>query len=216
MSYTIRQVYQHLLKHHGSQDWWPGDTPFEIMVGAILTQNTAWSNVEKAIANLKVADCLDAATIVALPHDDLAEMLRPSGYFNIKTRRLQAFCEWLLAQGGEQAVAEYDTEAMRDALLEVYGVGPETADDIVLYAFHRPVFVIDAYTRRIFSRLGIISGDEGYEELRGRFESTLKGKAKLYNEYHALIVMHGKDVCRVKPRCHACVFTDKCSYISKP
>jgi len=216
MSYSIKQVYQRLHKHHGAQDWWPGDTPFEIMVGAILTQNTAWSNVEKAITNLKASDCLDAAAIVALQHDELAQMLRPSGYFNIKSKRLQAFCEWLLAQGGEQSVAEYETEAMRQALLQVYGVGPETADDIVLYAFHRPVFVIDAYTRRIFSRLGIISGDESYEALRGLFEATLKGKAALYNEYHALIVIHGKEVCRVKPQCHVCALKDKCSYISKP
>jgi len=184
------------------------------MVGAILTQNTAWSNVEKAIANLRAANCLNASAITDMSHDELAALLRPSGYFNIKAKRLRAFCEWLLAQGGEQAVARHETAAMREALLKVYGVGPETADDIVLYAFERPVFVIDTYTRRIFSRLGVISGDEDYEALRDLFESTLTGEAKLYNEYHALIVMHGKDVCKVKPQCHECVLADKCAYIS--
>lgn len=214
MSYTIRQVYQRLRKHHGPQDWWPGDSPFEIMVGAILTQNTAWSNVEKAITNLKSADCLDAGKIVEMPHEQLAELLRPSGYFNIKARRLKAFCQWLLDEGGEQTVRRYDTDVMRKKLLSVHGVGPETADDMVLYAFDRPVFVIDAYTRRIFSRLGLFSGDESYEDLRRAFESRLKGDADLYNEYHALIVLHGKDICKVKPRCDECVLTTRCGYIS--
>jgi len=185
------------------------------MVGAILTQNTAWSNVEKAIANLKQAGCLKAKAIINTPHDELAKLLRPSGYFNIKTKRLKAFCEWLLAQGGEKAVARFETGEMREALLSVYGVGPETADDIILYAFERPVFVIDAYTRRLFSRLGIVSGEENYEALRQLFESTLKADTALYNEYHALIVMHGKDICRVKPRCDECVLAKKCVYISE-
>ena len=215
VSDTIDQVYRCLFKHYGEQNWWPGDTPFEIMVGAILAQNTSWVNVEKAITNLKVADCLDPDAIVILPHDDLARMLRPSGYFNIKSRRLRAFCEWLQAQGGEQVVAGYETEAMRDALLQVNGVGPETADDMVLYAFHRPVFIIDGYTRRLFSRLGIIAGDEGYEALRSLFEITLEGTAELYNQYHALIVTHGKNVCKAKPQCHTCIFKDKCLYAGK-
>jgi endonuclease-3 related protein len=214
MSLTIRQVYRRLLKHHGNQHWWPADSPFEVMVGAILTQNTAWLNVEKAIDNLKAADCLDPQQIVARPHDELAELLRPSGYFNIKTRRLQAFCQWLLDEGGEHRLREHDTVLMRDKLLSVYGIGPETADDMVLYAFGRPVFVIDAYTRRLFSRLGIVSGDETYESLRRTFESRLDGDADLYNEYHALIVLHGKDICKVKPRCESCCLAEKCHYIS--
>jgi endonuclease-3 related protein len=212
MALTFRQVYQRLRKQHGEQDWWPGDSPFEIMVGAILTQNTAWSNVEKAINNLKTAKCLDARKIIELEHDQLAEMVRPSGYFNIKAKRLRAFCQWLLEQGGESLIEQYETEAMRHALLAVYGIGPETADDIVLYAFNRPVFVIDAYTRRIFSRLGLIDGGEGYETLRTMFQSRLKGNADLYNEYHALIVMHGKDICRVKPRCEQCGLENQCLY----
>ena len=213
MSLSFRQVYQRLLKQHGGQDWWPGDSPFEIMVGAILTQNTAWTNVEKAIANLKAGQSLEARSIVRLPHDRLAEMIRPSGYFNIKARRLKAFCEWLLAAGGESVIAQYETETLRQALLSVHGIGPETADDMLLYAFDRPVFVIDAYTRRIFSRLGMISGDEGYETLRSLFQSKLTADAGLYNEFHALIVMHGKDICRVKPVCAQCRLADRCTYI---
>ena len=214
MALNLRQVYRHLLKQHGKQDWWPGDSPFEIMVGAVLTQNTAWTNVEKAIANLKADNSLDAAKIAAMDHDHLAQLLKPSGYFNIKARRLRALCEWLLKQGGEQALSRHATRELRQMLLQVHGVGPETADDIVLYAFERPVFVIDAYTRRIFSRLGIVEGSEGYETLRHMFESGLQGDAMLYNEYHALIVMHGKDICRVKPRCEQCHMAAKCTYIS--
>jgi endonuclease-3 related protein len=212
---TIKQVYQRLLKHYGEQDWWPGDSPFEIMVGAILTQNTAWSNVEKAITNLKMAKCLNAEKIINKPHAELAELLRPSGYFNVKAKRLQAFCEWLVSQGGEKAVARHETNAMREALLGVHGVGPETADDILLYAFDRPVFVVDAYTRRLFSRLGIVNGDEKYEDLRQLFQSTLKGDAAIYNAYHALIVLHGKDICKVKPRCDQCILDKKCQYINE-
>ena len=213
MSFTFRQVYQRLIKQHGEQDWWPGDSPFEIMVGAILTQNAAWTNVEKAIANLKAGQCLEIRAIVELEQDSLAEMIRSSGYFNIKASRLKAFCEWLLEQGGISVVEQYETDTLRQALLTVHGIGPETADDILLYAFDRPVFVIDAYTRRLFSRLGLISGDEPYETLRMLFQSKLKGDAQLYNEFHALIVRHGKDICRVKPQCNQCKLSDRCTYI---
>ena len=182
------------------------------MVGAILTQNTAWTNVEKAIASLKKAQCLDARDIAGLELDRLAEMIRSSGYFNIKARRLKAFCEWLLANGGESAIEQYATGDLRQALLEVHGIGPETADDMVLYAFNRPVFVIDAYTRRIFFRLGLITGDEGYETLRAMFESKLEADVDLYNEF---IVMHGKDICRVKPACDQCSLANQCRYMSE-
>lgn len=215
MALSFRQVYQRLHKQHGEQDWWPGDTPFEIMVGAILTQNTAWTNVEKAIRNLKAASCLDPKKIVGLQHGQLAELVRPSGYFNIKARRLRAFCEWLLSQGGVAKLGRLNTPVLREKLLSVYGVGPETADDMLLYAFNRPVFVIDAYTRRIFSRLGLLQGDETYETLRHLLESKLKADAALYNEYHALIVMHGKDICKTRPLCAQCRLSDRCTYISQ-
>ena len=206
----LRAVYDRLHRHHGPQHWWPGDTPFEVMVGAVLTQNTAWRNVERAIANLIAARCLDARKIVRLPLKRLAELLRPSGYFNVKARRLRHFCEWLQARGGVAAVKAMDTHTLRHDLLAVHGVGPETADDILLYAVHRPVFVIDAYTRRLFSRLGLIKGDESYEMLRAGFETALGPDAPLYNEYHALIVRHAKEICRPRPRCAVCCLRQRC------
>lgn len=207
----VRRVHRDLLRVHGAQHWWPGDTPFEIMVGAVLTQNTAWTNVERAIANLKAAGALTPAAIVAAHPKRLAAWLKPSGYFNIKARRLKAFCRWLLEQGGEIALATRDTQDLRAALLDVYGVGPETADDILLYAFARPVFVIDAYTRRLFGRLGLIAGTEPYEDLRAAFERALGPDLALFNELHALIVAHAKDICRPKPRCDSCCLARRCS-----
>ena len=207
----FHRVYQSLLKHYGPQDWWPGDSPFEIMVGAVLTQNTAWTNVEKAINNLKDADALSVEAIVNAHPKRLASWLKPSGYFNIKTKRLRSFCQWLLEQGGESQLSGRETIELRRDLLSVHGVGPETADDILLYAFNRPVFVIDAYTRRIFSRYGLIKGDEPYEHLRETFENDLASDASLFNQYHALIVVHGKDVCRKRARCADCCLTTGCA-----
>lgn len=212
---NLGSVYTTLFDHYGPQQWWPGDTPFEVMVGAVLTQNTAWSNVEKAINNLKGADALDAQIIAALESSTLAELIRPAGYFNVKAKRLQNFCRWLLEQGGETTLQQWDDAKLRHGLLSVNGVGPETADDMLLYAFQRPIFVIDAYTRRIFSRLGLISGDEGYEPLRHLFEQQLaqphKGQqTQLFNEYHALIVIHAKVACRTKPLCDNCCLRRSC------
>lgn len=211
-----RHVYGKLLAAHGPQHWWPGDSVFEIMVGAVLTQNTAWSNVERAIANLKKARALSAQAIVNTRQDRLARWLRPSGYFNVKSKRLRSFCKWLLASGGVRALSKAPTDTLRAALLSVHGVGPETADDILLYAFRRPVFVIDAYTRRLFTRLGAISGDESYESLRRLFERSLRGDEPLYNEYHALIVRHAKDICRPKPRCGECCLSEGCPSRQRP
>ncbi len=207
---VLRRVYGRLHGVYGPQHWWPGEGAFEVMVGAVLTQNTAWTNVERAIANLKRARALTPAVIAAAPHRRLAMWLRPSGYFNVKARRLRAMCRWLIAQGGVRRLARRDTHDLRGALIAVHGIGPETADDIVLYAFHRPVFVVDAYTRRIFSRLGLIRGDEGYETVRRLFEDHLAADTALFNEYHALIVRHGKDVCRKRPRCAGCCLAAFC------
>jgi len=214
---TFLSVYKSLFKHYGPQCWWPGETPFEVMVGAVLTQNTAWANVEKAIVNLKQAKSLSAAKISAMSVVELGQLIRPAGYFNVKARRLQNFCSWFLGQGGEKVLNDFEDIELRNGLLSVNGVGPETADDMALYAFNRPVFVIDAYTRRIFSRLGLVAGDEGYEHLRHQFESqlgrTIKQRDELvniYNEYHALIVLHAKDVCRKKPRCSDCCLKRQC------
>ncbi len=213
----LREIYRRLHDCHGHQHWWPGETPFEIMIGAILTQNTAWANVEKAIANLEDADCLDPCRIRALETDRLATLIRPSGYFNIKARRLQNFCRWYLEQGGLEGLGRLPDQELRQALLAVNGIGPETADDILLYAFERPVFVIDAYTRRLFSRLGLVDHDAGYEELRSWFEGQLGRDTRLYNDYHAQIVIHAKDVCRKTPRCGACCLRGSCALpLSEP
>lgn len=207
---TLRQIYTRLYRHYGPQHWWPGDTPFEIMVGAILTQNTAWTNVEKAMDNLKREKALNADTIIATRAQCLGTWLKPSGYFNIKATRLKNFCRWYREQGGYTQLKRLDTHTLRSALLSVNGVGPETADDIVLYAFDRPVFVIDAYTRRMFSRLGFIDHDTGYEHLRSYFEHGLKPDAQMFNEYHALIVRHAKEVCKTRPLCETCCLARVC------
>lgn len=217
---TFLSVYQSLFKRYGAQHWWPADSAFEVMVGAVLTQNTAWSNVEKALGNLKQAKVLSADKIAASPQTELAQLIRPAGYFNVKAKRLHNFCHWFLQQGGIKNLQGLDDKSLRHGLLSVNGIGPETADDMVLYAFHRPVFVIDAYTRRIFSRLGLIKGEESYESLRHLFESELGKQIKqrdkqvsVYNEYHALIVLHAKDVCRKKPRCDECSLRRQCAAV---
>ena len=204
----FNRVYHLLIDHYGSQHWWPGDTPFEVMVGAILTQNTAWTNVEKAISALKQANCLQPEVLVAMPAKVLAQLIHSSGYFNVKAARLQYFCRWYLEQGGYESLAATDTAVLRTGLLAVKGIGPETADDILLYAFERPVFVIDAYTRRLFSRLGLVGGDESYENLRNRVEAAVSSLH--YNEYHALIVRHAKGICNQRPRCPDCCLNAGC------
>jgi len=182
------------------------------MVGAVLTQNTAWVNVERALAVLTGRIPLTAEAILSLPPEDLAACLRPVGYFNVKTQRLRAFCEAYLEQGGLEGLNRLETGMLRHRLLAVHGVGPETADDMLLYAFERPVFVVDAYTRRIFTRLGVLDGREGYDTIRHGFENALGPDVPLFNEYHALIVRHGKDVCRTRPRCGVCCLRDECPH----
>ena len=222
-------TYRRLLDQHGPQDWWPGESPFEVMAGAVLTQNTAWINVERAIENLKRDDLLDPQSIVAVPISRLAARIKPAGYFNVKARRLRNFCSWYMEKGGYASLSRWNTASLRRGLLSVNGIGRETADDILLYAFHRDVFVIDAYTRRIFSRLGFVNGDEDYDTMREVFERTLvkewrsgdgnnkgstsgkrKAMVRLFNEFHALVVNHGKDICRVKPRCEQCCLSRYC------
>jgi endonuclease-3 related protein len=201
---TAQTVYQRLYDAYGPQHWWPADSAFEVMVGAVLTQNTAWKNVEQAIANLRQGDYLDLQRLLSLSPQKLAGLIRPSGYFNIKAQRLRNLCLWLQAEGGIKVLAQHDTSRLRNSLQTVNGVGPETADDILLYAFARPVFVIDVYTRRLFARLGLITGAEPYETLRGYFETALPADVPLYNEYHALIVRHAKERCVDTEQCRHC------------
>lgn len=201
----LLKLYQRLYDSYGPQHWWPARTRFEVMIGAVLTQNTAWVNVEKAIANLRRVRCLTAKSMLALEPPQLAELIRPSGYFNIKAKRLRSLCQWFTDRGGLARLRRLETPALRQDLLAVYGIGPETADDILLYAFDRPVFVIDAYTRRLFARLRLASGDEPYEALRQSVEAVLDTDAALFNEYHALIVRHAKEPCTGAPRnCRHC------------
>jgi len=197
-------LYKRLYEAYGRQHWWPADSPFEVMVGAVLTQNTAWSNVEKAIQHLKDAGKLDPHNIAGMRVHCLAALIRPSGYFNIKARRLQNLCRWYVRAGCHDGLVSRPTDVLRDALLSVNGVGPETGDDILLYAFNRPVFVIDAYTRRLLCSLGLIDGTESYEDLRAAFELRLKADSTLFNEYHALIVRHAKEPCSGNRGCRHC------------
>lgn len=208
----LREVYARLLQRYGELDWWPAETAFEVMVGAILTQNTAWTNVEKAIAELKRESVLDAQAIVALKPEQLAAWIRPAGYFNVKAKRLQNFCRWYLDNGAFDGLDTRSTPQLRDDLLSVNGVGMETADDMLLYAFCRPVFVVDAYTRRIFARIGVVDPVAAYDTIRTDFETALGEDVACYNNYHALIVEHAKQACRKTPRCVDCCVADLCAF----
>ena len=195
-----------MANHYGPTCWWPGDTSFEVAVGAVLTQNTAWTNVEKAIANLKRARRLTPKRILDCPDEELHELLQPSGYFRVKADRLRSFCAYLVETcgGSMKRMAARPLEALRPELLGVHGIGPETADDILLYACGKVVFVVDAYTRRILYRHGLVDGDIGYEALRALFENHLDPDWHTFKEYHGLIVWTGKDFCRAKPHCEGC------------
>lgn len=195
-----------MLSHYGPTHWWPGDSPFEIAIGAILTQNTNWTNVEKALDNLKREKLLHPQAIADAEEAVLEAALRPSGYFRQKTKRVRNFSRHLLEHyGGDMAaMARRPLEELRKELLHVHGIGPETADDILLYACEQPVFVVDTYTRRILHRHGLVPHDIAYEALRQLFESRLPRDVAMWKEYHGLIVYIGKDFCRPSPRCEQC------------
>jgi len=202
----LLEIYRLLFDAFGPQGWWPGESQFEIIIGAILTQNTSWANVEKAIENLKSAGCLEAKKLYEMPDKTLAELIRPAGYFNIKTRRLKNFLTWLFGNyaGDLQQLEQLSTERLRTELLAIKGIGPETADSILLYAFDREIFVVDAYTARVAVRHNLIEPEAGYEQIQLFFESTLPADVRLFNEYHALLVRVGKEFCRPKPICKSC------------
>ena len=206
MKQALKQIFSRLEKHYGATHWWPGDTPFEIAVGAILTQNTAWSNVEKAIANLKQEQLLTPTRMLAAPLETLEAAVRPSGYFRQKSKRLRIFCDYLVIKyrGSIKNMANRPLEALRAELLALNGIGPETADDILLYACEKPIFVVDAYTRRILSRHNLVSEDTSYEAMQTVFHNNLPADVALFKEFHGLIVYTGKDFCRRLPRCETC------------
>ncbi|MCI0334041.1 MAG: endonuclease III domain-containing protein [Planctomycetes bacterium] len=210
MSHLLR-AYDRLLTAFGPQRWWPGDSPFEIAVGAVLVQNTAWRNVERAIANLRDAGVMEPRALYALPPEELAELIRPAGYFQVKARRLRNLLKFVVEEydGSLDAMFRTDVATLREQLLSIHGIGPETADAILLYAGGLPTFVVDTYTHRVSARHGWVGYDADYHEIKDHFESGLPADAPLYNEYHALLVRVGKDFCRRSaPKCDACPLAD--------
>jgi len=209
---ALLDVYHSLYAAYGPQGWWPGGSPFEVVVGAILTQAAAWTNVEKAIANLKAAGVLSPGGILETPVDDLARLVYPAGYHNAKARKLKAFVEMLFERhGGElDRLFALPLAELRRELLATHGVGPETADAIALYAAKQPCFVVDAYTRRVFGRLGLAPARDDYGSWQRLFEDALPPDVALFNEYHALIDRHAKTLCRKQPLCAQCFLRAIC------
>ena len=203
-------MFNLMLDRFGSQNWWPGDGPFEMMAGAILTQNTNWSNVEKALANLKRDNLLSVREIYEVSAEKLAECIRPAGYYNIKAKRLKNLVSLLVEEyeGDIVNLFDEDIETQRTALLSVKGIGPETADSIILYAAKKPSFVIDTYTYRILSRHNIVDEQVTYDELQDLFMENLESDHEFFNEFHALIVQTGKDYCKKKPKCDNCPLSE--------
>jgi endonuclease III related protein len=207
MPARLTAVYRRLLDAFGPQHWWPGESPFEVMVGAVLTQNTNWQNVERAIHNLRQADLLEPHALYDVPPDELEELIRPAGYFRVKTQRLRSLLEFLVRRydGSLEAMFAVPLPELRQQLLGVHGIGPETADSILLYAGGLPSFVVDAYTHRVFSRHGWIGFDADYHQIQDYVQGELPQDVATYNEFHALLVRLGKDFCRKsKPKCAEC------------
>jgi endonuclease-3 related protein len=201
------EAYERMLAAFGPQHWWPGDSPFEVMVGAVLVQNTSWRNVQRAIDNLRNAGVMELNALYQIPPAELAELIRPAGYYQLKTKRLRNLLRLIVEQYGGSLEAMFGTglASLRDQLLAINGIGPETADAILLYAGDQPTFVVDTYSHRIMARHGWLDYDASYADIKDYFESALPDDAALYNEYHALLVRVGKDYCkRTAPNCEAC------------
>jgi endonuclease-3 related protein len=210
----VREVYQILLKNYGEQNWWPAETPFEVCVGALLTQNTSWRNVEKAISNLKGCKLLSPEKILECQIEVLEELIRPAGFYRQKAKYLKNLSSFILKVGGIEKLRKRELQALREELLNLKGVGKETADSILLYALEKPIFVVDAYTKRLFYRLGILNSEnENYEKVREIAENSFSNesnKLKIFKEFHALIVEHCKTTCRKKPLCNDCCLSKLC------
>ncbi|MTW87580.1 endonuclease [Virgibacillus dakarensis] len=208
MQRSYQVIYETLFNHYGPQNWWPADTPFEMMIGSILVQNTNWRNAEKALT--KLSPFLEPEMIDRLPIEELAELIRSSGFFNIKAKRIKAFIDWFKTYHYDiEEIKKMNRQELRRELLSIKGVGKETADVMLLYAFDKPIFVADAYARRIFHRLGY-DIPTSYDGLRERVEERLPNDLVLYNEFHALLVEHAKQFCRTKPICDGCPLFDSC------
>ncbi len=208
----LATVFKRLMAAYGAQHWWPAREPFEVMVGAILTQSTAWINVEKAIANLREASALSPGTIRRMPLSRLAKTIHPCGFYNAKALKLKSLACWLGSNYSDDLARLFavGTADLRRELLAIHGIGNETADSILLYAAGRPVFVIDAYTRRIMGRIGLAPDNGSYDAYQKFFTAHLPADAAMFNEYHALLVCLAKDVCRQKPLCYRCCLNDIC------
>ncbi|OIP64338.1 MAG: endonuclease [Nitrospirae bacterium CG_4_9_14_3_um_filter_53_35] len=206
LAQRLLRIYKILYAHYGPQHWWPADSRFEVIVGAILTQNTNWKNVEKAITNLKAEGILSPQALHKVSRQRLSRLIRSSGYFNIKTDRLKSFMDFMMSgYGGDlKAMFRGKTEILREKLLNIKGIGPETADSILLYAAGRPVFVVDAYTRRVLSRHGLCEDKASYHQIQSLFMENLAPDVRMFNEYHALLVSAGKRHCTSKPVCSGC------------
>ncbi|MFC1988709.1 endonuclease III domain-containing protein [Chloroflexota bacterium] len=216
ISEQLQDIYEKLLENYGPQHWWPAEEPFEVMVGAILTQSAAWLNTEKAIANLKKAGALSPAELRRLSQSEIAALIYPSGYYNVKAAKLKTLAEWLgeYAQDNPEKLRLIGTDELRRQLLAVWGIGEETADSIILYAVNKPIFVIDAYTRRIIDRIGLAPEGNTYAAYQSMFMGNLPVDVKLFNEYHALLVCLGKNVCRRRPLCWQCCLRGTCRFAS--
>ena len=214
MREKLLNLYEYLYAEYGAQNWWPAETPFEVSIGAILVQSTAWENVVKAINNLKAAHPLTPERLGEIPQTELETLIRPSGYYRVKAKKIRAFLEHLRAHHQNRLALLFarETWGLRKELLSVYGIGAETADSILLYAAEKPIFVVDAYTHRLFTRLGWVNGKYHYDRLQSIFMSSLPPDVQFFNEYHALIVRHGKETCRKRPRCEGCVLRQHCPY----
>ncbi len=210
---VLSEIYRRLLAAYGPQHWWPADEPFEVIVGAVLTQSTAWTNVARAISNLKAADAMSPQAIRRLGPERVAGLIRPSGYHNVKSRKLMAFVSWLGEyEDNLELLFGKSRRQLRLELLSVYGIGEETADSILLYAAGKAVFVVDAYTRRIVDRIGLETAGHSYVDYQALFESSLPADSAKFNEYHALLVEHGKRFCRKVPVCPECPLLDICRH----
>jgi endonuclease-3 related protein len=202
----LKKIYNKLFQTFGPMGWWPGETPFEVIIGAILTQNTSWENVEKAIHKLKTKKVLHPAGLYRKKDEELAELIKSVGYYNIKAKRIKNFMAFFQREYGKDLKKMFreDTIVLREKLLSINGIGPETADSILLYAAEKPTFVVDAYTKRILLRHGWISSQDSYQDIKDLFMNNLKHDVKMYNEYHALLVYLGKNFCKKKPQCEGC------------
>ena len=209
----LPEIYRRLYDSYGPQGWWPGDSAFEVVVGAILTQSTAWTNVEKALSAMREAGCWSFDAIAALPEPELAGIIRSSGYYNAKARKLRSFASHVLARGGLELLFAQDVASLRAEMLSIHGIGEETADDIIVYAAGKPSFVIDSYTRRIIDRMELSPTDRnpGYASYQALFHDSLPPETPLFNEFHALLDHHAKVTCRKRePRCLGCCLIDLC------